>query len=480
MKTVKGSYPADKQGRANLAMLPRPSGVVCAVLMPHAPILISEVGGRKGSAAVASCRAMRAAALCVTSHSPATLVVISPHSPVRSGAFGVWAEDPIEGTFALFNAPHAGVRLALDHPLARAIKSEASARDLQTWQIRGYPLDHGALVPLWFLDEVGWDGPVVVIGLSDTDAEGLEAMGHAIAAAARAVSRRIAIIASGDMSHCLSSDAPCGFHPRARQFDDAFLRLVGVGEYRKIESIDPVLRGLAAEDAADSTLVAAAAVNWENAGHRVLNYEGPFGVGYGVAVLYEESHFSSPDIRNLVTSSGEKNGATLPGVARRSVESALCCNHEDGPPPALGAYLQSRRGVFVTIWQRDGSLRGCVGTIDPCAPNIVSETWRNARLAAFRDARFSPVTPGELVGLRFEVSVLHDLEPAASQAELDPSCYGVVVSAPDGRRGVLLPGIPGIRTAEEQVRIAKEKGEIAPNEAVAMQRFQVDHFEEHS
>ena len=175
MKALSGFYPAQKHESRGFEKS-QSSGVVCAVLMPHAPLLVSEVGGRRGSGAVGSCRAMRAAALCVASHSPDSLVVISPHSPAYPGAFGLWAEDPLEGTFAQFNAPHAGVRMPLDHPLERAIKSEARARDLRTWPICGYPLDHGALVPLWFLDEAGWDGPAVVIGLSDIDREGLEAL----------------------------------------------------------------------------------------------------------------------------------------------------------------------------------------------------------------------------------------------------------------------------------------------------------------
>ena len=478
MKVLNGLYPSDQLAAADLRMHQKTYGVVCAVLMPHAPILVSEVGGRRGCAAVATCRAMRAAALCVTSHKPDTIVIISPHAPARPGAFGLWAEDPIKGTFELFNAPQSGVRMPLDHPLERAIKVQATLRDLRTWPIRGYPLDHGALVPLWFLDEVGWDGPAVVIGLSDVNAEGLEALGNAVADAARSLSRRVAIIASGDLSHCLSADAPCGFHPRARQFDETFIRMVDAGSYRKIEGIDPVLRGLAAEDAVDSTLVAAAAVSWNNASHRLLNYEGPFGVGYGVAILYEDSPGASGDLRDIASvTRRERPGATLPTIARRSVESALSENHEV-PPLVLGEYLQSKHGVFVTIRQLAGAVRGCMGTIDPIAPNIVSETWRNARLAAFRDNRFSPVAQNEMSELVFEVSVLHELEPVSSIAELNPRHYGVVVSASDGRRGTLLPGIPEIVTSDEQVQIAKAKGGIGADEPVTMQRFRVDHFDE--
>lgn len=468
-ESEKEAVQAEGRGRAG--------SVVCAVLMPHAPILVPEVGGERGGAAADSCRAMRTAARCVLSHHPEKLVLISPHSPRQPRAFGIWSDDPLEGSFAPFDAPQVGVSLPLDRTLAEAIAAEAEVRGLETWEIRRLPLDHGALVPLWFLVEAGWDGPTVILSLNYPEDQGLTELGEAIAAAAQASASRIAVIASGDMSHRLMEGAPCGFHPQAHQFDEAFIRLVRAGDYRKIEDIAPDLRELAAEDAADSTLIAASSVNWKTTGHQVLSYEGPFGVGYGVAILFAESHSSPSGAKTTKTTVEKSDGEALPGLARRSVEAALCGSPEQPPEPA-GEYLGMPSGVFVTIHQRGGPLRGCVGTFAATCPNLVVETWNNARLAALQDYRFSPVLAEEMDGLRFEVSVLHSQEEISSEAELDPRRYGVIVSANDGRRGLLLPGIKGIKTPEQQVGIAREKGGIDPDEPITLQRFQVDHFEE--
>ena len=364
-----------------------------------------------------------------------------------------------------------------NRPLAEAIATEARARGLETWGIRRQPLDHGALVPLWFLAEAGWAGPTVILGLSYQEGRGLTGLGEAIAAAAHASPGRIAIVASGDMSHRLTADAPCGFHPRAREFDEEFLRLVRSGDYRSIGNIAPGLRGLAAEDAVDSTLVAASAADWQSTGHRVLHYEGPFGVGYGVAILFEAPTLPSPGQNTPGAADGQADGAGLPRLARRSVEDALRGGREQPPAPA-GEYLRSKRGVFVTIRHRDGRLRGCVGTFEATTPNVVAETWRNARLAAAEDSRFYPVTDDELDGLRFEVSVIQSPEDASSAVALDPRRYGVIVSTDDGRRGLLLPGIQEIETPGQQLEFAREKGGINPDEPVTIQRFQTDHFEE--
>lgn len=445
--------------------------------MPHAPILVSPVGGSRIGAAAASCHAMREAASRVMRLKPEDIVLISPHSPRKRGAFGLWSADFIAGSFDEFGAPEATVALPNDRPLVDAIVEAAHSRNLATWFIPGHHLDHGALVPLWFLGEAGWSGPTVVVSLSNSGEEALARLGEAIAAAAETLHRRVAVIASGDMSHRLTAGAPCGFHPRAHQFDETFIRLVRAGDYHTLSEINPELRELAAEDAVDSTVVAAAAARWNSSGHEVLNYERPFGVGYGVAVLSAPqcglNKPASPDSDALYHC-----GDVLPWVARQSVAAALHSDHGSSPKVA-GDYLNTPRGVFVTIHQRNGKLRGCVGTLTPVCANLVGETWHNARLAAFRDGRFAPVTADELNHLQFDVSVVRPSEEVASRTKLDPERYGVIVRTPDGRCGVLLPAIKSVTTVEEQLAIALRKGGIGQDEPFATERFTVDHFEEH-
>ena len=454
----------------------RGESVVCAVLMPHAPVLVPTIGGARGGAAEASCRAMRSAAAAVLSCEPETLLLISPHSPRQPGAFGLWADDRLQGSFAQFGAPQVQVKLPNDRQLANMIAAEAKSRAVAVWSIHNYRLDHGALVPLWFLAEAGWTGPTVILSLSYAADGELTRLGEAIAAATSLVHRRVALIASGDMSHRLTVDAPGGFHPQAHQFDETFIHLVRAGNYQEIQNINPTLRELAAEDVVDSTLIAAATVGWHSVGHRLLNYEGPFGVGYGVAILFLENPKGSHSESNPA-SKAKREGDSLPGVAHQSVAAALLGNPEVAPV-ARGEYLEMQRGVFVTLRRSNGQLRGCVGTIRPVCANVVAETWRNARLAALQDSRFAPVAADELANLRFEVSVLHSIEAISTPAELDPRRYGVIVATGDGRRGLLLPGIADIKTTEQQLRLARQKGGVNPEETVTLQRFQVDHFED--
>ncbi len=443
--------------------------IAIAALMPHPPILVPAVGRERLADVNASLAAMREISREILATEPDTIVLISPHSPRSPFAFGVWNCAELRGTFAPFNAPDAGVVLPVDGEFVQALAEAGPRAGVQISGIPAGPLDHGAAVPLWFLVEAGWNGPTVVIALNSPGAGGIHGIGHAIAMAADSLGKKIAVVASGDMSHRLIPGAPAGYEPTAKDFDARFIELLRAKAYRDIERIPPGLQARAAEDVVDSTAVALSAAGWKADGGRVLSYEGPFGVGYGVAVLYSAKEDRSGELTS---------GDDLPRLARRAVESALAGRNDEPPEPGSG-YLRQKAGVFVTIKTSGGKLRGCIGTLEtPHSPNVVEETWRNAGGAAFGDPRFPKITGVELHNLRFEVSVLHSFEPIASPADLEPARYGVIVRTADGRRATLLPALVGIDTPDQQFRIVCEKGGINPAEPVTLVRYSVDKFKE--
>jgi AMMECR1 domain-containing protein len=116
-----------------------------------------------------------------------------------------------------------------------------------------------------------------------------------------------------------------------------------------------------------------------------------------------------------------------------------------------------------------------MGTFLPTQESVALEVIHNAISAATRDPRFPPVRPNELADLDVKVDVLSTPEPVSGPEELDPRRYGVIVQAARGwRRGLLLPDLEGIDTVEEQIRICRYKAGIGENEAVELQRFQVE------
>ena len=159
-------------------------------------------------------------------------------------------------------------------------------------------------------------------------------------------------------------------------------------------------------------------------------------------------------------------------LARRTLETFVrsgCVIEAPEPPPDE---MRERAGVFVSLHTKDGELRGCIGTLEPTTVNVAHEIIQNAVSAATRDPRFPPITPAELDGLEISVDVLSGAEACGSLEELDPKRFGVIVQC-GWRRGLLLPDLEGVDTAEQQVGIAMRKAGIHPSEPIQLQRFTV-------
>jgi AmmeMemoRadiSam system protein A len=138
-------------------------------------------------------------------------------------------------------------------------------------------------------------------------------------------------------------------------------------------------------------------------------------------------------------------------------------------------YLNVRKGVFVTL-HKGKELRGCIGTYLPTRKNIIEEIIMNAISAATEDPRFPPVSKNELDEITYSVDILEEPEEVKDITELDPNLYGVIV-VKGFRRGLLLPQIEGVDTVEEQLRIAKLKAGIHPQDNdVKIYKFKVTRY----
>jgi AmmeMemoRadiSam system protein A len=140
--------------------------------------------------------------------------------------------------------------------------------------------------------------------------------------------------------------------------------------------------------------------------------------------------------------------------------------------------LNQRAGCFVSIKTLAGELRGCIGTIEPAKDTLAEEIILNAISAATRDPRFAPVREDELPELKYSVDVLSQPESVKLE-DLNPAIYGVIVEDKNGaRRGLLLPNLKGIVTAEQQVEIASRKAGITAGDEIKLWRFRAERYPE--
>ena len=166
----------------------------------------------------------------------------------------------------------------------------------------------------------------------------------------------------------------------------------------------------------------------------------------------------------------------LISLAKQTVETFIKEGKIIEPPQDLPEeFLKRRAGVFVTI-EKNGELRGCIGTYLPIRKNIAEEVIHNAIAAATEDWRFGPVQKEELPYLSYTVYILSEPELVKNISELDPKKYGIIVKtvpiSPSGdvvfnghfipKTGVLLPDLEGVDTIEKQILIACQKAGIDP------------------
>lgn len=173
---------------------------------------------------------------------------------------------------------------------------------------------------------------------------------------------------------------------------------------------------------------------------------------------------------------GPEVGAFAVRLVREAVERYVRTGHRLEPPPDLPPFLHEPGAAFVSL-RMEGRLRGCIGRFIPARPRLVDDLLASAILAATQDPRYPPVRPNELAELRYGVSLLDGLEPVDDLAGLDPRAYGLVVQGPR-RRGGLLPGVPGVETAAQQVVIARIKAGVRPDDPVRLFRFRARHYRE--
>jgi len=142
------------------------------------------------------------------------------------------------------------------------------------------------------------------------------------------------------------------------------------------------------------------------------------------------------------------------------------------PPKNLPKnFFQEKSGAFVSI-HKGKQLRGCIGTYLPTKDNLAEEIIFNA-ISASQDPRFLPIQEEELSDLSYEVYVLEEPKLVKNLNELNPKKFGILIkSLSSFRSGLLLPGLKGINSPEQQIFFACQKAGIDPQkEKILIYKF---------
>ncbi len=455
--------------------------ILAGFMVPHPPLIVPAVGRGSEEEVRETIDAYDRVADEIAALKPETIIITSPHATMYSNYFHISPGQGAKGSFADFGAPQVKFDETYDSGLWDLIASLAEAEDFPAGieGERRAQLDHGTMVPLWFIRKKYSNFKIVRIGLSGLPLTDHYHLGELIKAAVEKTGRRAVFVASGDLSHKLQYHGPYGFAPEGPVYDERIMDVCGRAAFGELFDFDEDFCDKAAECGHRSFVIMAGAFDGLKIKATRFSHQDVTGVGYGICSFYPEGPDETRRFRKLRIEEEERKLAALAEnsddyvkLARRSLESYVLRKETIEVPKGLPAEMYSKQaGAFVSI-HKQGSLRGCIGTILPTEDNVAAEIIQNAISASSFDPRFDPITADELKYLEINVDVLGEPEDIDSPSQLDVKRYGVIVSN-GGKRGLLLPDLEGVDTVEDQIDIARRKAGIRPGERLKLQRFEV-------
>ena len=456
-------------------------GISAGFMVPHPPLIIPDVGRGEEKKIQNTIDAYQRIAEKIGRLQPETIVLLSPHQTLYADYFHISPGQGARGDFGQFRAGRVSMEASYDTEFVRALCEAAQEAGLQAGTLgeRERKLDHGTMVPLYFVNQY-WTGyRLVRIGLSGLPLTAHYRLGQCIQAAAQSLGRNTVVIASGDLSHKLKEDGPYGYQEEGPAYDARIMDVMSRGAFGELLEFSEDFCEKAAECGHRSFTILAGTFDRTGVEAKQLSYEGPFGVGYGVCTYRP---CGNDETRNFLEQYEEKERMKLLArreredayvrLARYTIETFVGTGKLPEMPKGLPEELyHSRAGAFVSL-KEDGRLRGCIGTIRAVRESLAEEIMYNAVSACSEDPRFSPVEEWEVERLTISVDVLGETEKISSPEELDVSRYGVIVTR-GAKRGLLLPNLEGVDTIEQQIAIAKQKAGIKDHESVELERFEV-------
>lgn len=255
--------------------------LIFGAIAPHGGQIIPALASTPEEAA-ATRAAMTEMGRRLEALAPDTVVVVTPHGIRIDGTMCISVSTRAAGDLG----PEVAVDFDVDQPLAHAIAAESVAAGVPVAKcIYGassgpscvIPMDWGALIPLWFMGHTYSRKPQVVV-ICPSRSLSLQQMvdfGKAVARAAEASGKRVALIGSSDQGHAHQVNGPYGYDPASAVYDNMMVETVKRGDLLSLLKVDPNLVEAAKPDSLWQTLILAGALEVTPMQGEFLSYEVP-------------------------------------------------------------------------------------------------------------------------------------------------------------------------------------------------------------
>jgi AmmeMemoRadiSam system protein A/AmmeMemoRadiSam system protein B len=424
--------------------------LLASYIVPHPPLIVPDIGRGEERKISKTIHSYQTIAKEIGKLKPDTIIIISPHDINYRDGFNITKIQSLQGNLNNFGSSIAFTK-DVDLDIIQKIEQIEDIPIITHASIS--PLDHGTMIPLYFIDKYYKDYKLVRLSFSGLSLDKHFNYGRQLGNILSKKDKNYVVVASGDLSHKLKEDGPYGYVKEGPVFDQKVIDIIKNNDLSQMSSIKNQLADKAAECGLRSFVILSGILDKYDYQSKLLSYEGPFGVGYAIA------SFSIYD--------------SYQQLAKKTVENYIK-NHkviqykEEDLPEEM---IKKKAGVFVSLHIKD-ELRGCIGTIQSTRDCIAEEIVYNAISASTKDPRFLPINEKELDDLTYHVDVLGQAEKIESKKELDVKRYGVIVRK-GHKTGLLLPDLEGVDTVDYQINIALRKAMIHPEDDYELYRFEV-------
>lgn len=251
--------------------------------LPHPPIIIPTIGSFSDLKKVEkTIKSLQKLASIYAKENIETVILVSPHAPLNQDSFVFNNSEIFFGHFFAFGDFETELVFKNDKELLQSIIEKLKEKKIPFELVRLKELDHGTLVPLFYLSQKT-TFKILPFAYSFLDRYTHFQLGKVIQEIVINSKKNIGFVASGDLSHCLTFDAPAGFSPKGEIFDKTIIELIKNKDSNSILELDPNLVEESAQCGYHSLLILLGildGIEWEP---EILSYEAPFGVGYLVA-----------------------------------------------------------------------------------------------------------------------------------------------------------------------------------------------------
>lgn len=254
--------------------------IVFAGLVPHPPLLIPEVGKNNLSSLQKTLTAYEHLEQALYAKKPDVLLIFGKFGDLSEQAFTINQQPNLKVQFKNFGDLLTNLNFQTELALGYKIKEslETSLPIILTAQT---DLDYRVGVPLYALSKHLPQIKIVNISYSNLANNLHVYFGEKIKDIVNNYGKRVAVIASCDLSPKLSHDSPAGFVPEGQEFDQLILRHLASKNFDAILHLDQeLIKKAEAEAAYKNILLLLSIIKNMNYTPEQLSYEAPFGIGY--------------------------------------------------------------------------------------------------------------------------------------------------------------------------------------------------------